>query len=76
MNELFQKIQRQKQIALRNIGGGRVICQTPIDVRHWFARACKQIVGGELLGLSAGLVICQYPEQAGFYLFGSGTNLW
>ncbi len=57
-----------------SIGGGRVISHTPIDDRHRFTGACKQIVRGELMESMAGLAICQYPGQDGFYLFGCDAD--
>jgi len=57
-----------------SIGGGRVICHTPIDDRHRFTGACKQVVRGELMGSMAGLAICQFPGQDGFYLFGCDAD--
>jgi hypothetical protein len=64
------------------IGGAPVICYTPIDHRHRFTGACKQVVAGELMGPMAGLAICQYPGDDAFYLFGcdlewqSVTDTW
>ena len=52
------------------IGGARVVCYTPIDSRHNHTGHTKQIVGGVLLGPSAGLAICQYEGEECFYLFG------
>jgi hypothetical protein len=53
-----------------SIDGARVICFTPIDRRHRFTGACRQVVEGELMGPMAGLAICQYRGDDGFYLFG------
>ena len=52
------------------IGGARVVCYTPIDERHRFTGACKQIVAGQLMGAMAALAICQYEGETAFYLFG------
>jgi hypothetical protein len=52
------------------VGGARVICYSPIDKRHRFTGACKQIVAGQLMGAMAGLAICQYDGEDAFYLFG------
>ena len=47
-----------------------MICYTPIDERHRFTGACKQIVSDQLMGKMAGLAICQYEGEEAFYLFG------
>ena len=47
-----------------------MICYTPIDARHRFTGACKQVVRGELMGPMAGLAVCKYSDAPGFYLFG------
>jgi hypothetical protein len=52
------------------VGTAKVICFTPIDERHRHTGNCKQVVDGQLQGPAAGLLICQYPEDDGFYLFG------
>ncbi len=64
------------------ISNARVICYTPIDDRHRFTGACKQIVRGDLMGPMAGLAVCQYAGDQAFYLFGcdpdwqSLTDTW
>ena len=68
--------------APRSIGGAKVICFTPIDSRHRHTGNCRQIVAGALQGAAAGLAICQYEGQDGYYLFGcnaewdSVTHTW
>jgi hypothetical protein len=68
--------------APRSIGGAKVICFTPIDSRHRHTGNCRQIVAGVLQGAAAGLAICQYEGQDGYYLFGcnaewdSVTDTW
>ena len=58
------------------------MCYSPIDARHRFTGACKQIVAGQLMGAMAGLAICQYDGDSAFYLFGcdaewqSITDTW
>lgn len=56
------------------LGGATVLCYTPIDQRHRFTGACKQIVRGELMGPMAGLAICQYAGEEAFYLFGCDSD--
>lgn len=56
------------------IGGARVVCYTPIDSRHRHTGKTRQIVGGVLLGVAAGLAICQYEREEFFYLFGCDEN--
>ena len=59
-----------------------MICYSPIDERHRFTGACKQIVAGQLMGAMAGLAICQYEGEDAFFLFGcdqewnSLTDTW
>ena len=53
-----------------NFGDEHVICYSPLDERHTFTGACRQVVAGQLMGAMAGLVICQSSESGGFYLFG------
>jgi hypothetical protein len=52
------------------IGGATVILYSPIDERHRPTCNCKQIVAGALVGPAAGLAICKYDGDEGFYLFG------
>ena len=52
------------------VGQAKVIMFTPIDARHEFTGACKQIVAGKLMGPMAALAICQYEGETAFYLFG------
>jgi hypothetical protein len=56
------------------VGGARVICYSPIDKRHRFTGACKQIVHHQLMGAMSGLAICQYEGEEAFYLFGCGSE--
>lgn len=46
-----------------------VILFTSLGSRHKPTGACRHIVAGELLGAAAGLAICQYKSDEGFYLF-------
>jgi len=57
-----------------SIGGAKVICFTPIDSRHRHTGNCRQNVDGALQGAAAGLAICQYEGQDGYYLFGCNTK--
>ena len=52
------------------IGGATVLRYSPIDQRHRHNGSCKHFVAGRLVGPTAGLAICQYPNDSGFYLFG------
>lgn len=54
----------------RQIGGATVICYSAIDHRHRHTGNCRQIVAGVLQGPMAGLAICQFPGESGYYLFG------
>jgi hypothetical protein len=56
--------------APRQLGDASVLCFTPIDHRHRHTGACRQLVAGVLQGAAAGLAICHFPGQVGFYLFG------
>ena len=56
------------------LGGARVVCYSPIDDRHRFTGACKQIVAGQLMGAMSGLAVCQYDGESAFYLFGCGPE--
>ena len=47
---------------------------TPIDDRHTFTGACKQIVPGQTMGKMAGLAICQYDGETAYYLFGCDSE--
>lgn len=64
------------------IGGAKVVLYTPIDNRHIFTKATKQIVAGKLMGKMKGLAICKYENEDAFYLFGcdekweSVTDTW
>ena len=52
------------------IGGARVVRYTPIDERHRHTGNCRQIVAGVSMGAAAGLAICRYAGEGGYYLFG------
>jgi hypothetical protein len=56
--------------APQQIGGGRVVCYTPIDHRHHHTGNCRQIVAGVLQGPAAGLAICYVDKENAYYLFG------
>ncbi len=51
-----------------SIGNAKVIAFTAIDQRHRPTGACRHIVAGELKGPVAGLAICKYEADAGYYL--------
>jgi hypothetical protein len=52
------------------IDGAKVILFTPIDQRHRLTGNCRQVVAGVPQGPSAGLAICKYEGEEGYYLFG------
>jgi hypothetical protein len=52
------------------VGQAKVVMFTPIDDRHAFTGACKQIVADKVMGPMAGLAICQYKGETAYYLFG------
>jgi len=58
----------------KEVGNAKVVLYTPIDKRHRHTGNCKQIVAGELMGVAAGLAICQYEGEDSFYLFGCDEN--
>jgi hypothetical protein len=55
--------------APKQIGGATVLLFTPIDERHRYTGNCRQILAGVLQGPAAGLAICQYDGEDGFYVF-------
>jgi len=52
------------------IGGARVVRWSAIDSRHRPTGNCRQIVAGERQGPAAGLAVCRYDGEEGYYLFG------
>ncbi|MBL9085292.1 MAG: hypothetical protein JNK76_26035 [Planctomycetales bacterium] len=52
------------------IDGADVVCFTPIDERHRHTGNCRHNVRGELQGPAAGVAICRYAGDSGYYLFG------
>lgn len=56
--------------APESIDGAKVILFTPIDQRHHQTGNCRQVVAGVHQGPAAGLAICQYEGEEGYYLFG------
>lgn len=52
------------------LNGARVVRWSSIDERHRPTGNCRQIVAGVLQGPAAGLAICQYEGETGYYLFG------
>ncbi|WP_165074920.1 hypothetical protein [Paludisphaera rhizosphaerae] len=54
--------------------GEKVILFTSIDRRHRPTGNCRQVVAGVLQGPAAGLMICQYEGEKGYYLFGCDAN--
>lgn len=56
------------------LDGAIVIYYSPIDERHRFTGACKQMINGKLMGATAGLAICQYPGDGSYYLFGCDVD--
>jgi hypothetical protein len=71
-----------KKPAPRMIGGARVLHFTLIDERHRPTGGCRHTVVGVGQGPAAGLAICQYEGEEGFFLFGcdaewnSLTDTW
>ena len=49
--------------------GALAICYTRIDERHRPTQKTRHTVNGRPQGAMAGLAICQYPGDPGFYLF-------
>jgi hypothetical protein len=68
--------------APESIDGAKVILFTPIDQRHRYTGNCRQVVAGVPQGSAAGLAICKYEQEEGYYLFGcdatwhSVTDTW
>ena len=68
--------------APESIDGAKVILFTPIDQRHRHTGDCVQNVAGVPQGPAAGLAICSYLGEEGYYLFGcdatwsSITDTW
>ena len=64
------------------IGNARVLRWSVIDQRHHPTGKCRHIVGGHLEGPVAGLAICQYEKNAGYFLlycdtsWGEITDTW
>jgi hypothetical protein len=56
------------------VGGARVVCWTPIDVRHRHTGNTEQRSHGVLLDPAAALVIGQYEGETAFYLFGCESS--
>ena len=56
------------------IGEAHVLAYTIIDERNQPTGACKHVAGGEPFGPAAGLAICQYPGENGYYLFYCTTD--
>ena len=56
------------------LGGGQTILFSKIDARHRHTGNTRQIVAGELMGQMAGVAICKYEGDTGFYLFGCDEN--
>ena len=56
------------------IGGAAIVCYSPVDERHHFTGICKHTVAGQLMGAMAGLAVCQYAQDGGFYLFGCDAD--
>jgi hypothetical protein len=56
------------------VGGAAVVLYSPIDERHRPTGECRQIVAGVLQGTAAGLAICQYQGEDGYFLFGCGED--
>jgi len=54
--------------------GARVICFTAIDERHRHTDFCRHFVDGRLAVPASGLVICQYPGETGYFLFGCNAD--
>jgi hypothetical protein len=58
----------------RQISEAKVVLFTPIDERHRHTGNCRQSVAGVLQGPVAGIAICQYDGEDGFYLIGCDEN--
>jgi hypothetical protein len=56
------------------IGGAKVIYYLPIEQRHKPTGNTEHIVAGRKVTNIAGLAICQYESDAGFYLFGCDSE--
>jgi len=56
------------------VSGSTILCYTSIDGRHRHTGNCHLIVDGVLQGPAAGLIICQFDGESGFYLFGCDEN--
>jgi hypothetical protein len=51
-------------------GDEQLVCCSPIDERHRFTGACKQIVAGQAMGAMAGSMICFIEQEQAYYLYG------
>jgi hypothetical protein len=51
------------------IDGALVVAWTRLDGRHRATGRTRHIVNGRLIARAAGLAICRYADQVGFYLF-------
>ncbi len=50
------------------IAGAKVLMYTPIDHRHRPTNSCNHTVAGVIQTSFAGLAICRYENEVGFYL--------
>lgn len=60
--------------APRVIGNAKVLYYLPIDRRHRPTGGCKQVVAGVVQGPAAGLAVCQYEGDDGFFLLGCNAE--
>jgi hypothetical protein len=56
------------------IDGVIVVLYTPIDHRHRATGNCRHVVAGEPPAPAAALAVCQYRNEAGYYLFGCNED--
>ncbi len=66
---LLASSQPETRASPGSIGNARVIAFTGIDQRHHPTGTCRHIVAGELQRPAAGLAICKYEADPGYYLF-------
>jgi hypothetical protein len=52
------------------IDRAKVVCFSLIDRRHRPTAACRHIVAGAVQGPAAGVAVCQYEGESGYYVFG------
>lgn len=60
--------------APESVDGAKVIVFTLIDRRHRYTGDCRHVVAGVPQGPAAGLAICKYEGEEGYYLFACDTT--